>query len=155
MSMKVLRCLGIRKRHMARKSPCFLRFLSSRSGPNVPHFFFSFFHAASLSWFLLVKIPSHGYDIYSYSLYRETENQTVYGQTYDRGGREKRNRFVKKKNTDLRASDYCESGRVQVPLHEATHAKTRIQTRIEHRNISDYWTIPSRIWATPTHVVLS
>lgn len=97
MSMKVLRCLGIRKRHMARKSPCFLRFLSSRSGPNVPHFFFSFFHAASLSWFLLVKIPSHGYDIYSYSLYRETENQTVYGQTYDRGGREKRNRFVKKK----------------------------------------------------------
>lgn len=57
MSMKVLRCLGIRKRHMARKSPCFLRFLSSRCGPNVPHFilFFSlsllllFFHAASLS----------------------------------------------------------------------------------------------------------
>ena len=56
MSMKVLRCLGIRKRHMARKSPCFLRFLSSRCGPNVPRFipfFFPllllFFHAASLS----------------------------------------------------------------------------------------------------------
>lgn len=45
MSMKVLRCLGIRKRHMARKSPCFLRSLSPRSGPNVPHFF----HSASLS----------------------------------------------------------------------------------------------------------
>ena len=70
MSMKVLRCLGIRKRHMARKSPCFLRFLSSRSGPNVPHFFLSFlFHAASLlSWPLLVKIPSHGYDIF-YALF--------------------------------------------------------------------------------------
>lgn len=56
MSMKVLRCLGIRKRHMARKSPCFLRSLSSRSGPNVPLIFFILLP----SRFLLVKVPSHG-----------------------------------------------------------------------------------------------
>lgn len=87
MSMKVLRCLGIRKRHMARKSPCFLRFLSSRSGPNVPHFFLFFF---------FTLLPSHGFSslkslvtvtIYTRILYTEkrkirqfTDRLTIEGE---------------------------------------------------------------------------